>query len=105
MGTIVNFFTDIFVRLSIGEMNGFELALLVLFSYLGFLLLKKVAKWILTALKVIYHFTKNILSAKEKCKKIQCVKCGRTLDRCICPQNKGRSSIGKLIDYKKSHRK
>ena len=48
--------------------------------------------------------TKNIISAKSKCQKIQCKVCGRTLDRCICQKNKNRGNASRLYNYKKEER-
>ena len=47
---------------------------------------------------------KMAFSAKQKCKKIQCTSCGRTLDRCVCQKNKDRGYVSRLYNYKKEQK-
>lgn len=103
--TIGNFLADIFVRIPLAEMNGFQLAFLVLLSIAGVWLARKVLKYTKIAIVAVTTAIKNTLSAKERCKKIQCVHCGRTLDRCTCAKNKGKSAVSRLILYKKEHKR
>ena len=42
----------------------------------------------------------SVLSAKNRASKKVCLHCGRTLDKCICPANKGLSNSKKLKKHK-----
>ena len=101
---MIDFIVNLFST-SLANMKGIEFVAFVLISIAAVWLLIKILKYIWKFFKLIAKGFKNLTSAKEKCKKIQCTKCGRTLDKCICESYKKKSSVSKLLKYKKEHKK
>lgn len=98
------FILDIF-KTPLGEMQGWEFILFLLLTAAAGFLSYIILKYLWIGLKFFCRGVRNVTSAKEKCKHIQCNKCGRTLDRCICERNKGKGSILRLAQYKREHKK
>lgn len=100
---MIQFITDIFTS-KVGDLTTIEIwigtLLFIAATWLGI----KIVKYTWIAIKAIFKAIKNTLSAKEKCKRIQCIHCGRTLDRCICERNKKKSCVSRLMRYNKEHR-
>lgn len=82
------------------ELTMIEVAVAAGLLVLAFFVLKFLVKWV----KHIFRFIKMAFSAKQKCKKIQCTTCGRTLDRCACQKNKDRGYVSRLYNYKKEQK-
>lgn len=68
---------------------------------LGLFLTWKILKYVFIGLKFIFRGIYNLFSIKSRCKKIQCPHCGRSLDRCVCPENRGKSNFKRLSRYQR----
>lgn len=89
---------------SLSEMTGWHLLLFVLVSTALVFVAYKVLKGVWAGFKKIFVAIGKACSAKEKCKKIKCRKCGRTLDACICAKYKNKSCRKRLKIWKKEQR-
>lgn len=85
------------------SLNFMQLLALALISILLFFVVKYLLKFIKIALKFIAYLLGSI-SSKSRCKKHQCPHCGRTLDKCVCECNRGRSYTYRLNRYNKELR-
>lgn len=85
------------------EMTGWRICLLIGFSVLAFLLLKKILKYMLITLKMIGTWFSYVFSPKKRCQRKQCPTCGRTLDKCICTRNQKRGYMSRLHHYKRGN--
>ena len=74
-----------------------------LFTLFG-LIIWKLVKFLCSGISHFVKFIRVSITAKEKCKNIQCTVCGRTLDKCACQKNKGKSDLAKLMAYKREMR-
>lgn len=99
--------SDLFHKLfnsPIAELTFIELlvgaALFVLFG----LIIWKLAKFLWSGVSHFIKFIRVSVTAKEKCKNIQCTVCGRTLDKCVCQKNKDKSNLARLMAYKREMR-
>ena len=73
---------------------------------IGLYIVKWVLKLVKAGLKAFGKMLKALFTLpKRKCEKIQCPSCGRNLANCVCEKNKKRSYTGRLLKYKKEHRK
>ena len=101
--TAAEFFRQIF-ELPIGQLNmwqfGVMLLIIIALVALAVLLVIGIFKFLKTFFKILG----NVFSAKKRCAKVQCPHCGRTLDKCLCANNKRRSYISRLYHYKKEQR-
>lgn len=88
----------------ISELNIIQLTVVVLIMIAALFLLKKLFVLIGKILVYIGRALKIIFSAKERCKKLQCTSCGRTLDKCVCQKNSGKSYIKRLYLYRKEEK-
>ena len=88
----------------LGEMTALHLILLVVVCGALFIVIKWLLKYLWKGIKGFFRGLKNIISAKEHCKKHVCSSCGRTLDKCQCAKYKDKSSISKLIAYNKERK-
>jgi len=69
-----------------------QLLLVALFIYLMIKLLKAMFKNTDKALKTSWNGVKKVATwKKRKMLETPCTRCGRTLDKCVCPSNKGLS--------------
>ena len=97
--TIFAFIAGLFTR-PLFELNILEIALLAGICFLAVLLVRLIC---IGVVKIFSLFT-VVFSAKEKCKKIQCTSCGRTLDRCVCQKNKDKSYVARLCNHRKEEK-
>lgn len=104
---IIDFLTELFHKIfnvSIAELTLIELLTGIAVVALIVILAYKLFKFIWSGIKHFARFVRVSIDAKEKCKHIQCTSCGRTLDKCVCQKNKGKSNFGRLMAYKKEKR-
>jgi len=83
----------------LAELNGVQVGILGLFFALGWQVLKVLFKTSKTGAKSFSKIGKKVLfsfSPKAKAAKTVCLHCGRTLDKCTCPSNKGLSMAKRL---------
>lgn len=107
MEKFIEVLTDLFHKIfnnPITDLTFIELVVSVALTVLFVLLVFKLANVIFKGLKFLYNFIKANLTAKEKCKHIQCTGCGRTLDKCVCQKNRGKSNFMRLVNYRKERR-
>jgi hypothetical protein len=105
---LIDFFSNfwaIFTTQEVASMTGLEVILLALIT-LGIL---KAVKYAFSSAKdganVVVKFGSNITHFnKHRASKITCTHCGRTLDKCVCANNKG-VSYGKRISKHKKEQK
>ena len=88
----------------ITELNLLEIIIGVLTVYIAYLLIVRIVKPIINGIKYFFKFIKVSITSSEKCKKIQCTSCGRTLDKCVCLKNNGKSNFARLMLYKKEQK-
>jgi hypothetical protein len=87
----------------LAELNGVQLGILVLFFALGWQVLKVLFKTSKDGAKSVGKVAKKVVysfSSKAKASKTVCLHCGRTLDKCVCPSNKGLSLSKRLKKHK-----
>jgi hypothetical protein len=85
------------------EMKASHLILLTILLVSGFALLKAIAKSLKEGSATTLRFTKKIFglfSAKKRASNMICNYCGRTLDQCSCPSNRGVSMRKRIKKYK-----
>ena len=104
MGNIINFIKELFFQTPFGELTIFQITIGILLAIGAIWLSIKILKYTWIGIKAIFKAIKNTFSAKEKCKKIQCIHCGRTLDKCICEKNRKKSCVSRLIIYNREHK-
>ena len=80
----------------LSKLTGFQFVLMFVLSLVVIAAMIGVAILIAKFFALIFRGIRNIISAKSKCQHIQCGVCGRTLDRCVCAKNKGRSNASRL---------
>lgn len=97
---IGNFFVRIFTS-NIGAMSALDILAVLASVYLGYVILKKLWRIIKGAKKVSYNITHY---ARVRCSRTQCPTCGRTLDKCVCSSNQGKSYRKRLKSYKKTRK-
>ena len=98
--TIKNFFANLFFT-NIGAMNVCDILLALLCVWVALRIIKKLLSIFRGAKKVGYNMTHY---ARVKCSRTQCPTCGRTLDRCVCVANQGKSYRKRLKAYKKARK-
>ena len=90
-----------FTETPIEELTCFKLLVIIVFCIISFYLLKYTLRFLVIGSKSCYKKIRNkIKSSKEKCAKIQCPYCGRTLDKCVCTSNQKLSYKERLKAYK-----
>jgi len=90
-------------ELSLMEMTASHLILLTIILVGGFTALKVIGKRLKEGSSTIFASAKKLtkgLSAKERASHFTCSKCGRTLDKCVCPSNKDLSFSKRIKKYK-----
>ena len=95
---------DFFARLfttNIGDMNIVDILLALFFIWLGYCIIKKVLSFFRGVKRVGYNVTHY---SRVKCSRTQCPSCGRTLDKCVCASNQGKSYRKRLRSYKKTRK-
>lgn len=104
MEKLFNVIGDIFHKifnLPLSDLTFIEFIIACALAVLLFLVIRKVVRCVRTFFRSLFKFVKVHAAASEKCKKIQCTTCGRTLDKCVCQKNKGKSNFARLHAYKK----
>lgn len=96
---IIEYIIELF-KTPLGQLNILQIALVAGVCICLFF----VGKFAIKFLSTIGRFFKTLFSSKQKCKKIQCHVCGRTLDRCVCQKNKDKSYFSRLYNYRKEQR-
>ena len=99
---LIQLWNDLF-ELQLMEMKAAHLILLTILLVSGFVLLKAMANSMKEDSSASVKFTKRAVSAfspKKRASKIVCNHCGRTLDQCACPSNKGVSMSKRIKKYK-----
>jgi hypothetical protein len=87
----------------IAELNAVQVGVLGLLSFGGIKVLQLLFKTSSAGAKVVAKVTKgffHVLSPKHRASKKVCMHCGRTLDKCVCPSNKGLSNSQRLKKHK-----
>lgn len=88
----------------IGELTIYEIIIAILLAVLAAFLVKKIIKLLVIGFKKFFRGIGRSLSLKKRCSKIVCRKCGRSLDNCICLENRGLSLRSRLYNYHRSER-
>jgi hypothetical protein len=87
----------------IAELNAVQVGVLGLLSFGGIKVLQLLFKTSKAGAKVVFKGAKSflhVLSPKHRASKTVCLHCGRTLDKCVCPSNKGLSYSQRLKKHK-----
>jgi len=98
MDNFIDFWNDLFQR-PISELNFVHVIILIAIAFVGFKLLKFILKYLLKGLKAVGTAILGIFSPKAKCSKTLCRHCQRTLDKCVCNSNRGKSYFVRLYRY------
>ena len=100
----VNEFWATILNGKLAEMTPLQFVLFIAVCVAGFFILRWLLEIIWKGLKVIGRGIRNTLSAKKRCSNIVCKYCGRTLDKCVCAENKNRGYASRLYHYHKEQR-
>ena len=88
----------------LAEMTPLQFVLFIAVCIGAFFILKWLLTTIWKGLKAIGRGIRNGASAKRRCSHIQCKHCGRTLDKCVCAENKNRGYMSRLYHYHKEQK-
>lgn len=103
MEKIINLIKGILTS-PISELNVIEIFSVIVVLVFVVYFTKYFVIYLFKFLKFLVKCIRMTISAKQKCKKIQCYSCGRTLDKCACEKNSGRGSLSRLYHYKKEQK-
>jgi predicted RNA-binding Zn-ribbon protein involved in translation (DUF1610 family) len=85
------------------ELNIIQVGMAAGMVFLGWKALQAIFKSSKTGSQIVVRIGKVVaktLSAKNRASKIVCPHCGRTLDKCVCPKNKGVSYSKRIKKYR-----
>jgi hypothetical protein len=98
---IIKNFWDIISNQPLMQMTPLEFFVLAIFSFFLFLLLKQLFVVSAQGAKTSWKHAKKLVGwRKRKMANTICPRCGRTLERCTCPSNKGVSLRKRYKKYK-----
>jgi len=108
MAALLDFFAnfwEIFTSQEVASMTGLQVVVLAFIIYALFGLLKNGVNYGKQGVKVVVKTGSDIVHFnKAHASRINCIHCGRTLDKCVCANNKG-VSYGKRIRKQKKEQK
>lgn len=100
-GTVSNFW-EILSEYPLAYLTGLEFIFLLAFVYGSYKLAKYMFKTVFSGLSTSGSIVKKMAHYNQvRASKIVCPHCGRTLDKCVCPTNKGVSNGERIRKYKK----
>jgi hypothetical protein len=94
-------FWDILTEIPLSDMTGVQVLLLGAILWVSFGVVKSLFSPAKQGAAILQDTAKSILHPyKAAASKTVCLHCGRTLDKCVCPTNKGVSLRNRLKKHK-----
>jgi hypothetical protein len=98
---IIKNFWEIISTQPLSEMTPLEFFVLAIFSFFLFLIFKQIFSIAHEGAKTTWKSAKSLIGwRKRRMAKVVCPRCGRHLEKCQCPTNKGLSLKKRYKKYK-----